>query len=109
MLPLLDTRQKDRDLTVSFVADLVLQILCYVSEKERLLNRERQSAGIVAARQRGVKFGRKPLEKPANFEAVRELWECGNVSASDATRKLGISRPTFMAWVGKTQWLELCK
>ena len=34
-MPLLDTRQKNRDLTASFVADLVLQILSYVSEKER--------------------------------------------------------------------------
>jgi len=59
MLSLLDTRQKDRDITASFVADLVLQILSYISEKERLFNRERQSAGIAAAHQRGVKFGRK--------------------------------------------------
>ena len=68
MLPLLDTRSKDRDLTASFISDLVLQILSYVSEKERLLNRERQSAGIAAAHQRGVKFGRKPKERPAELE-----------------------------------------
>jgi len=101
MLPLLDTRQKDRDITASFVADLVLQILSYVSEKERLLNKERQSAGIAAAHQRGVRFGRKPIEKPANFEAVRDLWECGEISASEAARRLGVSRPTFMVWIGK--------
>jgi len=101
MLPLLDTRQKDRDITASFVADLVLQILSYVSEKERLLNKERQSAGIATARQRGVKFGRKSLEKPKNFDAIRELWECGELSASEAARRLGVSRPTFMTWVGK--------
>jgi len=101
MLPLLDTRQKDRDITASFVADLVLQILSYVSEKERLLNRERQSAGIAAAHQRGVKFGRKPIKKPVNFEATRKLWECGEISASEAARRLGVSRPTFMVWTGK--------
>ena len=101
MYPLLDTRKKDRDLTASFVADLVLQILCYVCEKERLLNRERQSAGIAAARQRGVKFGRKPKERPAELETLRELWERDEVSASEAARKLGISRPTFMRWIGK--------
>ena len=100
MMPLLDTRKKDRDITASFVADLVLQILSYVSEKERLLNRERQSAGISAARQRGVKFGRKPLERPANFEAIQELWECGEISASEAARRLKVSRPTFMVWIG---------
>ena len=101
MLPLLDTRQKDRDLTSSFVADLVLQILSYVSEKERLLNRERQAAGVAAAHQRGVIFGRKPKERPANFATVCELWESREISASEAARRLGISRPTFMRWAGE--------
>jgi len=101
MMPLLDTRQKDRDITASFVADLVLQILSYVSEKERLLNRERTAAGIAAAHQRGVKFGRKPMERPDEFESVRELWEREEISASEAARRLGISRPTFMRWIGR--------
>jgi len=103
MMPLLDTRTKDRDITASFVADLVLQILSYVSEKERLLNRERQSAGISAAQQKGVKFGRKPLEIPVEFEAIHELWTCGEISASEAARRLGVSRPTFMTWAKKTR------
>ncbi|MCL1845619.1 MAG: recombinase family protein [Defluviitaleaceae bacterium] len=101
MLPLLDTRHKEQDITASFVADLVLQVLCYVCEKERLLNHERASAGIAAAKARGVRFGRKPIEKPAEFEAIRELWESGEISASAAARRLGVSRPTFMTWVGK--------
>jgi DNA invertase Pin-like site-specific DNA recombinase len=101
MLPLLDTRQKEHDLTASFVADLVLQILSYVSEKERLLNRERSAAGIVAAKQRGVKFGRKPMELPVNFETVREAWEREEISTSEAARRLGVSRPTFKRWIGK--------
>jgi DNA invertase Pin-like site-specific DNA recombinase len=101
MMPLLDTRQKDKDLTASFVADLVLQILSYVSEKERLLNRERQAAGVAAAHQRGVVFGRKPMERPAEFETIRELWEKGEISQGEAARRLGISRPTFVRWIGK--------
>ena len=52
MLPLLDTRRKEQDITASFVADLVLQVLCYVCEKERLLNKERAAAGIAAAKAR---------------------------------------------------------
>ena len=100
MLPLLDTRKREQDLTASFVADLVLQILSYVSEKERLLNRERSAAGVAAARERGVKFGRKPMPVPANFESIRELWEREEISASEAARRLGVSRPTFMRWNG---------
>jgi DNA invertase Pin-like site-specific DNA recombinase len=100
-MPLLDTRQKDRDLTASFVADLVLQILSYVGEKERRLNKERQAAGVAAAKARGVQFGRKPMERPAEFEAIRELWKNGEISANAAARRLGVSRPTFKDWSGK--------
>ena len=103
MMPLLDTRQKDKDLTASFVADLVLQILSYVSEKERLLNRERQDAGVAAAHEWGVIFGRKPMERPAELEAIRELWESREISQCEAARRLGISRPTFLRWIGKNQ------
>lgn len=101
MLPLLDTRKKDQDITASLVTDLVLQILSYVSEKERLLNRERQEAGVAAARQRGVKFGRPPMEYPNNFTLVYELWSAGEISAGEAARRLGVSRPTFMKWAVK--------
>jgi len=75
--------------------------LSYVSEKERLLNRERQAAGVAAAHQRGVVFGRKPMERPAEFETIRELWEKGEISQGEAARRLGISRPTFVRWIGK--------
>ena len=56
-MPLLDTCQKDRDLTGTFVADLVLQILCCVAQIERENIRQRQAEGIAAA-QEGKKSGK---------------------------------------------------
>jgi len=99
MLPLLDTRTKDRDLTSSFVADLVLQILSYVSEKERLLNRERQKAGIAAAKARGVKFGNQPQERPALLGELYEKWQRGEIYSREAGRLLGVSHVTFLKWI----------
>jgi DNA invertase Pin-like site-specific DNA recombinase len=64
-MPLLDTRQKNKDnLTSKFLADMVLQILSYVAEKERDLNRQRQAEGIDVALANGIKFGRPPRDKP---------------------------------------------
>ena len=57
-MPLLDTRETGKDLTGTFVADLVLQILSYVAQTERENIRQRQKEGIAAAKLRGVKFGR---------------------------------------------------
>ena len=58
-MPLLDTRVKGRDLTGTFIADLVLQILSYVAETERNNIRQRQAEGIAAAKARGVQFGNR--------------------------------------------------
>ena len=49
-MPLLDTRTKDRDLTGTFIADLVLQILSYVAQTERENIHQRQMEGIAAAK-----------------------------------------------------------
>ena len=98
-MPLLDTRQKDRDLTGTFIADLVLQILSYVAQQEREFIRQRQAEGISAAKARGVKFGRPPMERPDMFLEVKEAWERGEISAREAGRRLGVHYTTFLKWV----------
>ena len=64
-MPLLDTRKTGKNLTGTFVADLVLQILSYVAQTERENIHQRQMEGIAAARLRGVQFGRPRKENPA--------------------------------------------
>ena len=56
-MPLLNTA-KSKDLLVTFIADLVLQLLSFVAENERVNILQRQAEGIAAAKKRGVKFGR---------------------------------------------------
>ncbi len=100
-IPLLDTRQKERDLTGTFIADLVLNILSYVAQQEREFIRQRQAEGIEAAKARGVKFGRPPLERPDIFREVLDAWERSEISAREAGRRLGISYKTFQVWAGQ--------
>lgn len=50
-MPLLDTRKKgDQDLTGTFIADMVLQILAYVAQIERENIKQRQKEGIYVAK-----------------------------------------------------------
>jgi len=102
-IPLLDTRQKERDLTGTFIADLVLQILSYVAQTEREMIRQRQAEGIESAKARGIKFGRPPKERPALFSEVREAWERQEISAREAGRRLGCSYKTFQSWAWHTR------
>lgn len=96
-MPLLDTRQ-GRDLTGVLISDIVLQLLSYVAETERAFIRQRQAEGIEAAKKRGVKFGRAPKERPAEFAELKAAWERGEISARSAARRLDINHMTFKAW-----------
>jgi len=98
-IPLLDTRQKNHDLTSTFIADLVLQILSYVAQTERELIRQRQAEGIISAKSRGVRFGRPPMERSGLFWALRASWESKEISAREAARRLRVNHRTFLAWM----------
>ena len=99
--PLLDTR-KNKDLTGTLIADIVLQLLSYVAQTEREFIRQRQAEGIAAAKLQGVRFGRKPREKPPEYGSLKELWVRGEISAREAARRLGITHRTFLSWVNTT-------
>ncbi len=94
-MPLLDTRAKEKDLTGTFIADLVLQILSYVAQTERENIRRRQAEGIAAAKARGVRFGaaKKPL--PPGFAEVQRAYLEGRIPLKAAAGQLGMSVSTF--------------
>ena len=97
-MPLLDTREKKRDLTGIFIADLVLQILSYIAQTEREFLRQRQAEGIAAARTRGVHIGRPPIQRPEGFKDLREAWLNQAISGRLAAKKLGVTPRTFRTW-----------
>ena len=78
-MPLLDTRRY-KDLVGTFVSDIVLQVLSFVSENERTNIRQRQAEGIAAAKARGVRFGRPPVSLPENFHEVYRRWRDKEIS-----------------------------
>ena len=93
-MPVLDTR-RDKDLMGTFIADLVLQILSFVSESERENIKKRQEQGIAAAKARGVRFGRPEKPVPDDFGTIIKSWEKGKISFDDAVAKCGFSSATF--------------
>ena len=98
-MPLLDTRI-NKDLMGTFIADLILQILSFVAQSERETIKKRQAEGIIAAKTRGVQFGRPAREIPENFGKLVDLWEkkrisldcllskCGNMKVATFYRRL---------------------
>ena len=99
-MPLLDTR-KGRDLIGTLISDIVLQLLSYVAQTEREFIHQRQAEGIAAARARGVKFGRRAKNRPADYEIIKKEWCEGSLSARAASQQLGVTQRTFMKWIGQ--------
>ncbi len=94
-MPMLDTSAGDGSLDHRFIADLVLQILAYVSEKERQSIRARQRQGIDAARLRGRRFGRPKIQIPDNYDEIMREWHDGKISAKEAMERTGLKRTSF--------------
>ncbi len=96
-MPLLDTTVgRTGDITDTFIADLVLQILSYVANLEREHIRERQREGVEIAKREG-KFkncGRKKMDIDERlFSQNLKLFEAGEISKSEFARRLNVSRP----------------
>lgn len=93
-MPLLDTR-REKSLLGTFISDIVLALLSYVAENERINIRQRQAEGIAAARAKGVQFGRPPIPIPDNFFELYQKWREGMISMREAADLCDMNPKTF--------------
>jgi DNA invertase Pin-like site-specific DNA recombinase len=100
-LPLLDTSADVRDLTGAFISDIVLQILSYVAEQERVNIRQRQAEGIAIAKRMGKHLGRPPMKPPENFDEIYGQYKNGFITLQDALHVSGMKRSSFYNLVNK--------
>ena len=96
-MPLLDTTVgRTGDLTDTFIADLVLQILSYVANLERNHIRERQADGIAIAKAQGkYKGGTKKSVDKDLFDQNMKLYQSGKITKNIFAKNIGVSRPTL--------------
>ncbi len=93
-MPLLDTR-RGKDLMGTFLSDIVLQVLSFVAENERINIRQRQAEGIAAAKAKGIRFGRPPTPLPENFYEVHKAWRSKEITLKQAAGACNMPVGTF--------------
>ena len=107
-MPLLDTRQSDDNLDKKFIADLVLQILSYVAQKELENTRRRQKQGmdvmpVINGKKTSLKTGRptgRPnTEFPEDWKECYDKWRLGEMTAIKCMEILNLKRSTFYKMV----------
>lgn len=87
-MPLLDTtKYKDMNGLENLISDIILQLLSYMAEDERVRLKERQKEGI--------KFGRQKINPDENFKEVYSEWKLGNITAVKAMNLLGLKANIF--------------
>ena len=91
--------QEHDEKSQQFLSDLMFEVFDATILKEREQRRQKQSEGIRAAQKKGVHIGRKPMERGAEFEALKQQWQRGEVSLREAGRRLGVTHQTFKKWV----------
>lgn len=77
------------------VNNILIEVLGTIAEQERVTIHQRQSEGIVAAREKGVVFGRLRAEYPENWDEVIQQWKDGCITAVKAMELTGTKRTTF--------------
>ena len=89
-LPLLDMR-RDKNLLGTFISDIVLQLLSFVAENERVNIRQRQAEGIRAAPKRGVRFGRPEKLISHDFGDIVCKWKRKEITVQEIIKMYNIS------------------
>jgi DNA invertase Pin-like site-specific DNA recombinase len=74
---------------------LVFHIFGALAEFERAVIRERTSAGLAAARERGRKGGRPPALKPKDLAAARAMLADPEIRVEDVAARLKVSPATL--------------
>jgi len=93
-MPLLNTKIH-KDLLGTLIADLVLSLLSYVANAERINIRKRQQEGIKSAMARGVKFGRPIKKAPEDFGELVKRWEKKEISFDEILEITGLKHTSF--------------
>lgn len=106
-MPLLDTRIEGKNLVGKFISDVVLQVLSFVAENERINIKQRQAEGIRIAKEKGVKFGRPKLKLPSDTDSIILRYINKEITNTEAAELIGVSRGTFFRLV-KEKKLNIC-
>lgn len=100
-MPLLDTTQY-KDQLGSFVSDLVLQVLAFVSERERDNILQRQAEGIEIAKAQGKHLGRPQLnlstlskEQRKKLESNYPKWKIKEITGIQFANELQLKKNSF--------------
>ena len=100
-MPALNIDYNDENLKpmIKMINNIIFEIMCWKAQNERETIKRRQKEGILAAKSRGVRLGRPPIELPSNFVEEYTKWKKGEQTAKDTILNLNLKRTKFYDFV----------
>ena len=83
------------NLMLETINNIVIELYTMMAQQEIETREKRQREGIDVALANGVKFGRKAVEYPKNWESVIQLIDNKQLSNIEAMQMLGLKKTTF--------------
>ena len=94
-MELLDTRKYRNSSIEIDTVDLVLELLTYFAEREKVQAKAIQADGIERALKENVVFGRPVCQIPEDFAHIVDQWERKIIPLDVALERSGMSRATW--------------
>lgn len=102
-IPYMNEWKKAQDSSIyDMIIDIVITLKAHMSQQEREKTVARINQGLDAARARGKKLGRKPVELPENFIKEYKKFKdgkYGDMTATGFAKMLGIGRATLYKYI----------
>ncbi|MCX8130554.1 MAG: recombinase family protein [Clostridia bacterium] len=102
-IPYMNEYKKAQNSSIyDMVVDIVITLKAHMSQQEREKTVARINQGLDAARAKGIKLGRKPVELPENFiKEYRKFKDgkYGDMTATGFAKMLGIGRATLYKYI----------
>ena len=94
--PVLSTFNKNEEDKIK-INEIVVELLGYLGDKEKKINRIKQADGInkLKSRNNGKGIGRPKTEITKEFKVQYKLWKNKKQSAVDTYNNLGLTKATF--------------
>ena len=77
------------------INNIVIELYTMMAQQEIETREKRQREGIDIALANGVKFGRREIEYPKNWDSVMALVESKQINNIDAMQMLGLKKTTY--------------
>lgn len=85
----------DNNIMLETINNIIIELYTMMAQQELETREKRQAEGIKKAKERGVKFGRIPVDYPPEWAQIQEMVRNKDISNKRAMEMLGLKKTTY--------------